>query len=95
MLRLEVLDWAGPASWRWRLTEADGGRFLAIGEVSGPHREEAGPLPHRRDVRWFAELPRSAVRTPAQLQDPRSLFRVTLTDGVPDGTAGARDRRAG
>src|SRR3954453_18724974 len=35
----------------------DGGRFLAVGQVTGAHREEAGPLPHRRDVRWFAELP--------------------------------------
>jgi hypothetical protein len=73
----------------------DGGAFLAVGEVTGPHREQAGPLPHRREVRWFAELPRSAVRTPAQLQDPRSLFRVSLAAGLPDGTAGARDRRAG
>lgn len=69
----------------------DGGRFLAVGEVTGPHRQEAGPLPHRRAVRWFAELPRSAVRNPAQLQDPRSLFRVTLTDG----TAAAPSRTAG
>ena len=29
MLRLEVLDRAGPARWRWRLTRADGGAFLA------------------------------------------------------------------
>ncbi|MGC4819797.1 hypothetical protein [Micromonospora sp. DT63] len=29
MLRLEVLDFAGPMRWRWRLTDADGGRFLA------------------------------------------------------------------
>lgn len=29
MLRLEVLDYAGPIRWRWRLTEADGGAFIA------------------------------------------------------------------
>jgi hypothetical protein len=68
----------------------DGGRFLALGEISGSHREEAGPLPYRRDVRWFGELPRSAVRNPAQLQDPRALFRVTL----PGGTAAVPSRRA-
>jgi hypothetical protein len=77
----------------------DGGRFLAVGEVTGAPREEAGPLPHRRDVRWFAELPRAAVRAPAQLQDPRSLFRVRLVDPVADplsgGTAAAPGRRAG
>jgi hypothetical protein len=67
--------------------------------VTGAHREEAGPLPHRRDIRWFAELPRSAVRAPAQLQDPRSLFRVRLVDpvaaSVSGGTAAAPGRRAG
>jgi hypothetical protein len=77
----------------------DGGRFLAVGQVTGAHREEAGPLPHRRDVRWFAELPRAAVRAPAQLQDPRSLFRVRLVDPVTaplsGGTAAAPGRRAG
>jgi hypothetical protein len=77
----------------------DGGRFLAVGEISGPHDEVAGPLPHRRDVRWFAELPRAAVSTPAQLQDPRSLFRVCLADPVGEqlsgGTAAAAGRRAG
>jgi hypothetical protein len=31
-LRLEVLDFAGPARWRWRLTGADG-TFLADHEV--------------------------------------------------------------
>ena len=28
-MRLEVLDFGGPTRWRWRLTEADGGAFLA------------------------------------------------------------------
>jgi hypothetical protein len=32
VLRLEVLDYAGPASWRWRLSDA-GGAFLADHEV--------------------------------------------------------------
>jgi hypothetical protein len=73
----------------------DGDAVLALGEITGPYRNEAGGLPHRRDVRWFGELPRSGVRTPAQLQDPRSLFRVSLAPAAPDGTAGARDRRAG
>jgi len=77
----------------------DGGRFLALGRVTGEHREESGRLPHRRDVRWFAELPRAAVRSPAQLQDPRSLFPVRLVDPVAEavsgGTDAAPDRRAG
>jgi hypothetical protein len=77
----------------------DGGRFLAVGEILGPHDEVAGPLPHRRQVRWFAELPRAAVRAPAQLQDPRSLFRVRLADPVAGplsgGRAAAAGRRAG
>jgi hypothetical protein len=77
----------------------DAGRFLAVGEVTGEHREESGRLPHRRDVRWFAELPRAAVRSPAQLQDPRSLFRVRLVDPLAaplsGGTAAAPARRAG
>jgi hypothetical protein len=33
MLRLEVLDFEGPAAWRWRLTDDDGGRFLADAQV--------------------------------------------------------------
>src|SRR3954464_5847929 len=77
----------------------DAGRFLVVGEVTGAHREESGRLPYRRDVRWFAELPRAAVRSPAQLQDPRSLFRVRLVDPVAEavsgGTDAAPDRRAG
>ncbi|MCW3814072.1 CHAT domain-containing protein [Micromonospora sp. DR5-3] len=32
-MRLEVLDFAGPARWRWRLTDADG-RFVADHEVN-------------------------------------------------------------
>jgi Pyrimidine dimer DNA glycosylase len=68
----------------------DGGAALAVGEITGPYREEAGDqaLPHRRAVRWFGEVPRSAVRAPAQLQDPRSLFRVFLAAEVPGGGPG-------
>jgi hypothetical protein len=33
VLRLEVVDWAGPTRWRWRLTEAGGGAFVADHEV--------------------------------------------------------------
>lgn len=73
----------------------DGGRFLAVGEVLGAHREETGRLPHRRDVRWFAELPRAAVRAPARLQDPRSLFRVALVEELTGGTAAAPGRPGG
>ncbi len=36
-------------------------------------------LRHRRNVRWHGEVPRAAVRPPAQLQDPRALFRVRLS----------------
>jgi len=39
MLRLEVLDFAGPTRWRWRLTDADGGRFLADHVVELDSRE--------------------------------------------------------
>jgi hypothetical protein len=89
----------------------DGGASLAVGEITGAYTEDvsAGPLPHRRAVRWFGEVPRAAVRSPAQLQDPRALFRVRLAgalgnpvdaplDGlalVSDGSAGAPGRRAG
>ena len=83
----------------------DGGAALAVGEIVGPHRVESGDedLPHRRAVRWLGEVPRSAVRAPAQLQDPRSLFRVRLAAEVPGGvprrvsggTAAAPARRGG
>jgi hypothetical protein len=33
VLRLEVLDFDGPTAWRWRLTDDEGGRFLADREV--------------------------------------------------------------
>jgi hypothetical protein len=62
----------------------DGGAHLVLGEVTGHHHEVPTPdaptrLPHRRDVRWHGEVPRAAVRPPAQLQDPRALFRVRLS----------------
>lgn len=65
----------------------DGGAHLALGEVTGPHLEVPASgglegLPHRRDVRWYGEAPRGAVRPTAHLQDPRSLFRVTLAPSV-------------
>jgi pyrimidine dimer DNA glycosylase len=81
----------------------DDGASLAIGEITGGYdhdpRDEA--LPHRRAVRWFGELPRAAVRFPAQLQDPRSLFRVRLDPGldgpalISGGPGAAPGRRAG
>lgn len=74
----------------------DGGAHLVLGEVAGPHREvpvlEGTPnLTHRRDVRWYGEVPRAAVRPTAQLQDPRALFRVRLSESaaaVPGRPAG-------
>jgi hypothetical protein len=71
----------------------DGGAHLVLGEVAGPYREVAatdGP-PHRRDVRWHGEVPRAAVRPVAQLQDPRTLFRVRLNESA----ATVSGRRAG
>ena len=68
----------------------DDGTALTVGEIAGPYREEGGDeaLPHRRAVRWFGEVPRSAVSSPAQLQDPRSLFRVRLRAGPPAAVTG-------
>jgi predicted Mrr-cat superfamily restriction endonuclease len=55
-----------------------------LGEVTGPYREVPGfdGPPHRRDVRWYGEVPRAAVRPVAQLQDPRALFQVRLSEGA-------------
>ena len=68
----------------------DDGAALTVGEIVGPYRTEHAddPLPHRRAVRWFGEVPRSALSSPAQLQDPRSLFRVRLRAGPPAGVTG-------
>ena len=55
------------------------GAGLLLGEVAGEYRFEGGELlPHRRPVRWRAVVPRSAVRRPWLLQDPRALFPVLL-----------------
>jgi Pyrimidine dimer DNA glycosylase len=83
----------------------EGGASLALGEIAGPYQqasqEASGPdaLPHRRPVRWLREAARAAVRSPAQLQDPRALFRVRL-DGDLDGVlvtdgSGAAPARTG
>jgi tetratricopeptide (TPR) repeat protein len=56
VLRLEVLDWAGPTRWRWRLTEAGGGAFVADHEVeldAGEWQFEAFTDLHRY-LRWNA-----------------------------------------
>ena len=57
-----------------------GEHALLLGEVTGDY-VFAGPralVPHRRPVRWLDVVPRAAVDRPAVLQDPRSLFRVSL-----------------
>jgi hypothetical protein len=62
---------------------------LTVGLVEGdyayasPSNEDEGGAPdtlphHRRAVRWTGRLPRSALRRPATLQDPRRLFRVDV-----------------
>lgn len=77
----------------------DAGAALALGQIAGPYREEVDDavLPYRRDVHWLGEVPRSAVRSPARLQDPRALFRVRLGAGalVSEGSAAAPGRTAG
>jgi hypothetical protein len=55
------------------------GAGLLLGEVTGGYRFESRELlPHRRSVRWDRVVPRSAVRSPATLQDPRALFSVIV-----------------
>jgi hypothetical protein len=84
----------------------DGGSRLALGQVIGPHHEVpagAGPdgadsdelVEHRRDVRWYGEAPRSAVRPSAHLQDPRSLFAVRLAPEALPGALPVVDVSAG
>jgi hypothetical protein len=60
------------------------GRSLLLGEVTGEYSfAGSGALvPHRRPVRWVDVVPRAALARPAQLQDPRSLFRVVLGLGA-------------
>jgi hypothetical protein len=55
------------------------GAGLLLGEVTGEYRFEGRELlPHRRAARWERVVPRSAVRPPATLQDPRAFFSVVL-----------------
>jgi hypothetical protein len=55
------------------------GAALLVGQVADDYRFEGGePLPHRRRVRWLGVVPRSAVRRPWLLQDPKALFPVTV-----------------
>ncbi|MGZ4624523.1 MAG: MSMEG_6728 family protein, partial [Blastococcus sp.] len=57
----------------------EGGAALLVGEVVGDYRFQGRELlPHRRPARWQRVVPRSAVRPPAALQDPRALFPVVL-----------------
>ena len=72
----------------------DGGTHLVVGEVTGPRREartDGGDVEHRRDVRWYGELPRSAVHPSAQLQDPRSFFLVHLAEGAEEAEGAGAD----
>jgi hypothetical protein len=70
----------------------EGGRSLVVGEVASGYRFAPGSdpggttasgdpwLPHVRRVDWRDTVPRAAVRPPATLQDPRTLFRVHLAE---------------
>ncbi len=56
-----------------------GGAGLLLGEVTGGYAFAGRELlPHRRPARFDVVVPRSAVRPPATMQDPRALFRVVL-----------------
>ena len=65
-------------------TPVEGDTALLVGEVTGDYAfapaSVGGPL-HRRPVRWDRRLPRSAVRPPSALQDPRRLFDVRVDAG--------------
>ncbi|GAA3178444.1 hypothetical protein GCM10010531_35390 [Blastococcus jejuensis] len=59
------------------------GAGLLLGEVVGDYLFQGRELlPHRRPVRWDRVVPRSAVRPPSALQDPRALFSVVLDPAV-------------
>ena len=66
------------------LLPIDRGQALLVGEVTGAYRFAGSPergiegLHHLRDVRWAGRVDRGAVRPPAALQDPRSLFAVRV-----------------
>lgn len=63
-----------------------GGTGLLLGEVTGDYAYQGRELlPHRRPVRFDRVVPRSAVRPPAAMQDPRALFRVTVDPAVVTG----------
>ncbi len=65
-----------------------GGTGLLLGEVTGDSVFDGRELlPHRRPVCFDRVVPRGAVRPPASMQDPRSLFRVTV-DPAAVGPAG-------
>lgn len=56
-----------------------GGSALLLGQVTGDYAYAGRELlPHRRPARFDVVVPRSAVRPPATMQDPRALFRVVL-----------------
>ncbi len=66
----------------------DGGSGLLLGEVTGEYAYAGRELlPHRRSARFERVVPRSGVRPPAAMQDPRALFRVTMN---PDLVAAVR-----
>lgn len=62
----------------------EGGAGLLVGTVTGGYQHlglrRSDGLRHARTVRWDRRVARSAVRPPALLQDPRSLFRVPVTE---------------
>jgi hypothetical protein len=57
-------------------TPVDGGTRLRVGRVTGEATADGARF--RRTVEWTGEVQRSDVESPAQLQDPRALFRVRL-----------------
>jgi len=60
----------------------EGEQALLLGEVLGDYEfapHGGAGARHRRRVRWGGRTVRAAVRPPAALQDPRALFRVSLT----------------
>jgi hypothetical protein len=75
----------------------DAGSRLVLGEVTGVAEDvplENGALEHRRAVRWYGELARAAVHPSAQLQDPRTFFRVHLAESFGPGEATSRGSAA-
>jgi hypothetical protein len=59
------------------------GDRLLLGEIAGAYRHERRRVhPHVRPVRWLGELPPSALRRPARLQDPRLFFALRDEDDL-------------